>query len=151
MKQTYQVSVQTENDTIKTEIESGALLTQAAAQAGIDINQPCGGQGRCGRCVVQVLNGEIHRRSTMRLTPEDIDSGHVLACQTTVESDVLVKLPQQAKLERKLATDKTVFATQAPTGYDSKTAQTIQRIPLRAYCSLSWRRWLKLWGQEVAH
>lgn len=130
MKQTYQVSFQTENGTIKTEVESGALLTQAAAQAGIDINQPCGGQGRCGRCVVQVLDGEIHRRSSMRLTPEDIDSGYVLACQTTIKSDVLIELPQQTKLERKLATDKIVNATPTPPGYDSTTAQTIQRFTL---------------------
>jgi uncharacterized 2Fe-2S/4Fe-4S cluster protein (DUF4445 family) len=130
MPNNIQVSFQTGSETVKIEVESGSLLSQAAAKAGIEINQPCGGQGRCGRCVVQVLDGEIHRRSSMRLTPDDIASGHVLACQTTVGSDVLVKIPQQATLERKLVTDKTVFSTPVPTGYDFRTAQTIQRIPL---------------------
>jgi uncharacterized 2Fe-2S/4Fe-4S cluster protein (DUF4445 family) len=130
MTQTCQVTLQTENSTLTTEIESGALVTEAAAQAGIDINQPCGGQGRCGRCVVQVINGDINRRSSMRLTPEDISAGYVLACQTTIESDVLVKLPKQTKLERKLATDKTVIATPPPPDYDSKISQTTQRFTL---------------------
>jgi len=35
-------------------VPSGSLLSEAAHLAGIEINQPCGGQGRCGRCVVKV-------------------------------------------------------------------------------------------------
>ena len=32
----------------------GTLIIDAARQAGIDLNIPCGGQGRCGRCAVVV-------------------------------------------------------------------------------------------------
>ena len=38
-------------------VPTGTLLAEAARLAGIDIMQPCGGQGRCGRCVVQVTSG----------------------------------------------------------------------------------------------
>ena len=49
---------------------AGTLIIDAARQAGIDLNIPCGGQGRCGRCAVVVrgTNGAdpIRRRSTLR-------------------------------------------------------------------------------------
>ena len=53
-------------------VPTGTLLSEAAQLAGIDIGQPCGGQGRCGRCAVQVTGGSIRRRSTLRLSPEDL-------------------------------------------------------------------------------
>ncbi len=37
------------------DVPAGTMLTDAADQAGIEINQPCGGQGRCGQCAVQVI------------------------------------------------------------------------------------------------
>ena len=39
-------------------VPTGTLLTEAARLAGIEITQPCGGQGRCGRCAVQVTAGQ---------------------------------------------------------------------------------------------
>ncbi|MCP4422822.1 MAG: 2Fe-2S iron-sulfur cluster binding domain-containing protein, partial [Chloroflexi bacterium] len=56
---------------------TGTLLTEAAHEAGIDISQPCGGQGRCGRCAVQVVGGSesrsnVRSRSTLRLSAEDV-------------------------------------------------------------------------------
>ena len=53
------------------EVRTGTLLTEAASLAGIELMQPCGGQGRCGRCVVQVLGGNVRQRSTLRLSQED--------------------------------------------------------------------------------
>ena len=32
-------------------------LVEAAGQAGIILNTPCGGQGTCGKCVVQAAGG----------------------------------------------------------------------------------------------
>src|SRR3990172_3822179 len=87
-------------------VPTGALLTEAAQDAGIDIQQPCGGQGRCGRCVVQVVSGEVRHRSQLRLLPEDIQAGYALACQSIVEGDVEVSVPPQEKVERRLATDR---------------------------------------------
>ena len=39
-------------------VPTGTLLSDAANLAGIEIAQPCGGQGRCGRCAVQVTAGK---------------------------------------------------------------------------------------------
>ena len=111
-------------------VPTGTLLTEAAQRAGVEITQPCGGQGRCGRCAVQVTGGDVRRRSTLRLTAEDVAAGYTLACQSVVESDVSVTVPLQEKIERRLTTDRVVAEVQVPAGYDPKTAQTIQRVVL---------------------
>ncbi|MGD8804833.1 MAG: 2Fe-2S iron-sulfur cluster-binding protein, partial [Chloroflexota bacterium] len=109
-------------------VQTGTLLTEAARLAGVEIGQPCGGQGRCGRCLVKVANGNIRRRSTLRLTTEDIQSGYALACQSIVEGDVTVLLPPQEKVERRLSTDRTVAAVSVPPGYDYFADQTVRRV-----------------------
>ncbi len=111
-------------------VPTGTLLTEAAHQAGIDITQPCGGQGRCGRCAVHITGGDVRRRSTLRLTAEDVAAGYTLACQSVVEGDVSVTVPLQEKIERRLTTDRVVAEVQVPLGYDPATMQTIQRVAL---------------------
>jgi ferredoxin len=63
-------------DTVETPVQvpSGTLISEAAHLAGVEIGQPCGGQGRCGRCTVQVLSGAVRRRSALRLSNEDIEA-----------------------------------------------------------------------------
>jgi uncharacterized 2Fe-2S/4Fe-4S cluster protein (DUF4445 family) len=111
-------------------VPTGTLITEAAQLAGIEITQPCGGQGRCGRCAVIVESGVVRRRSTLRLTTEDIQKGYALACQTVIEGDVEITVPPQEKIERRLTTDRTVAEVTTPEGYDPRVGQTIRRIPL---------------------
>jgi len=86
--------------------EKGALLHEVIAQAGLALNLPCGGQGRCGHCRVLVRRGEVRRRSLLRLTREEIAEGWALACQSLVESDCVIYVPPQEAIERKLPTEK---------------------------------------------
>ena len=72
------------------QVPTGTLVLEAARQAGLDLNVPCGGQGRCGRCAVIVENGQVRRRSTLRLSPADVAQGYALACQTVIEGDARV-------------------------------------------------------------
>jgi uncharacterized 2Fe-2S/4Fe-4S cluster protein (DUF4445 family) len=109
---------------------TGTLLSDAAHLAGIDIGQPCGGQGRCGRCAVQVTDGTVRRRSTLRLSPADIEQGFALACQTVVEGDVSIYVPPQEKIERRLTTDRVVAEVTVPEDYEYPFAQTIRRVHL---------------------
>jgi uncharacterized 2Fe-2S/4Fe-4S cluster protein (DUF4445 family) len=111
-------------------VPTGTLLTEAAQQAGVEIDQPCGGQGRCGRCMVQVTDGDVRRRSTLRLSNKDVTKGFALACQSVVESDVVIAVPPQKKVERRLSTDRTVAKVTVPTGYDYLQDQIIRRINL---------------------
>src|ERR1035438_4441111 len=62
---------------IKVGVPSGTLIHEAAIRAGLhDLELPCGGQGTCNECLVEV--GE-------RL---------VQACQTPVRSDMVVRVQQ---------------------------------------------------------
>jgi uncharacterized 2Fe-2S/4Fe-4S cluster protein (DUF4445 family) len=111
-------------------VPTNTLLADAALQAGIDIGQPCGGQGRCGRCAVQVTTGQVRRRSTLRLSDADIADGYALACQTVVEGDAAVFVPPQEKIERRLTTDRVVGEVTVPADYDYQAAQTVRRVHL---------------------
>lgn len=113
------------NATIK--VPTNTLLADAAHMAGIDIGQPCGGQGRCGRCAVQATEGSIRRRSTLRLSPADVEQGYALACQSVVEGDVSIDVPPQEKIERRLTTDRVVAEVTVPVDYEYSKHQTIQR------------------------
>ncbi|GIK54381.1 MAG: DUF4445 domain-containing protein [Chloroflexi bacterium] len=110
------------------QVPGGTLLTEAAVRAGVQIAQPCGGQGRCGRCAVQILNGGVRRRSTLRLSVADVAAGYALACQAVVEGDAQVSVPAQETLERTLTTDRTAAEVTAPAGYDPQCDQTIRRL-----------------------
>jgi uncharacterized 2Fe-2S/4Fe-4S cluster protein (DUF4445 family) len=97
----------------KVKVPEGTLLSDAIAQAGISLNLPCGGQGRCGRCKVIVEQGQVKRRETSRISSIELEQGYALACQTTIHSDVQVFIPPQEAIVRKLPSEKT--ATAVPT------------------------------------
>ncbi len=116
---------------ITIQVPAGALIAEAAHKAGIDITQPCGGQGRCGRCAVVVESGPVRRRSTLRLSATDVQAGWALACQTVVEGDVVVNVPPQEKIERRLTSDKSAARVQLPFAYDLERDQTVRAFYVR--------------------
>ena len=112
------------------EVPTGALIADAIQQAEIEILQPCGGQGRCGRCAVIVEGEGARRRSTIRISAEDIAAGYALACQTVVEGDLTVTIPEQEKIERRLVTDKSARKIELPFEYDPAIHQTVRVFQL---------------------
>jgi len=128
MAKTYSVKFDIASDPV--EVPSGTMITDAAEKAGIEVNQPCGGQGRCGQCAVQVTSGNVRRRSTMRLTSEDVKKGYAIACQAVVEGDLQVIVPPQEKIQQRLTTGHTAAEVAVPSGYDCIEHQTVQRIKL---------------------
>jgi len=111
-------------------IPTGVLLTEALRQAGLEIAQPCGGQGRCGRCAVVLESGTLRRRSTIRLTAADVEANYVLACQSVIDADAVILVPEQEKIERRLVTDKTPLKVAAPFAYDAGRDQTVRTFPV---------------------
>jgi len=109
-------------------VPTNTLLADAAHMAGIDIGQPCGGQGRCGRCAIQVTEGSVRRRSTLRLSEADVEQGYALACQSVVEGDIAIDVPPQDKIERILTTDRVVAEVTVPTDYEYPAYQTVRRL-----------------------
>jgi uncharacterized 2Fe-2S/4Fe-4S cluster protein (DUF4445 family) len=114
-------------------VPHGATLSEAARQAGFELNQPCGGQGRCGRCAVIVDSerSSVRRRSTIRLSEDDLRAGYALACQTVVEGECWVAIPEQESLERRLVTHKAAKRIELPFDYDPALHQPIQRYYLQ--------------------
>src|SRR4030042_1699919 len=99
---------------VSVEVPPGALIVEAAREAGLSVHQPCGGQGRCGRCAVVLPQGQARRRSTLRLSADDIAAGLALACQTVVEDDLVVTVPEQAEIQRHLVTERTARQIELP-------------------------------------
>jgi uncharacterized 2Fe-2S/4Fe-4S cluster protein (DUF4445 family) len=112
------------------EVPTGTLISEAIHQADLELSQPCGGQGRCGRCAIIFEGTGARRRSIIRLTADDIASGYALACQTVIEGDVTITIPEQERIERRLATDKSARKIELPFAYDPATMQSVQAFQL---------------------
>lgn len=114
-----------------TEVATGSLISEAIQKAGLEITQPCGGQGRCGRCAVIIDGDGARRRSVIRLSSEDLEAGYALACQTVIEGDIVVTIPEQEQIERRLVTDKTARKIELPFGYDPTTLQSVKVVQVK--------------------
>jgi len=77
-------------------LKTGDNLRAALIEAGIPLDSPCGGQGTCLKCRVQLAG--VSRRYTElereKLSREELDEGWHLACQVTVEEPGEVRLPE---------------------------------------------------------
>jgi len=111
---------------ITIEVPTGALISEAIQQSGLEFIQPCGGQGRCGRCAVIIEKNGVRRRSTIRLSAEDLDAGYALACQTVIEGPTTITIPEQERIERRLVTAKTARKVELPFEYDPAALQSVQ-------------------------
>jgi len=85
-------------DEVAVEVAPGQTILAAAAAAGVVLNSLCGGDGVCGRCRVIVRSGKVSGGGMEFFTREQIRQGHVLACQTRVESDLVIELPAETRL-----------------------------------------------------
>jgi len=81
-------------------VAPGATLIDAAVQAGVWIDTPCGGDGECGKCVVRVTGGLADPTGVEKehLTEEGLRRGARLACQASVAGDCTVETPGTAEL-----------------------------------------------------
>lgn len=106
---TYNVTFQPEGRSVL--VPAGTFLYEAAAQAGIALEVPCGAQGRCGRCRVRVEGGEVSQRENPHLTREEIEQGWVLSCVARVAGDLFILIPP--KRERDKAIQESAFSRSA--------------------------------------
>ena len=81
-------------------VSQGSTLLDASARADIFIETPCGGQGRCGRCLVKLDSGQFSHRENPHLTPQQIEQGWILACTAQPLSNVVVAVPVRREREK---------------------------------------------------
>jgi uncharacterized 2Fe-2S/4Fe-4S cluster protein (DUF4445 family) len=84
----------------KVDVIRGDTLLDIAMDAGIHINAACGGEGACGKCRVIIKSGEVTCKESSAISPEDYDKGYRLACQTRIEGDVEVFVPEESQLDK---------------------------------------------------
>ncbi len=93
----------------------GTKVTEAAGQAGLTLQTPCGGGGVCGKCRIQVLEGAGPPGPAEQemFKPEQIQEGWRLACQTALSGQAVIAIPhtslfadgQQILTESRAATE----------------------------------------------
>ena len=78
------------------DVPVGTELLDAARQAGVEVNSPCGGKGTCGKCLVRILEGDVDASSSLGvLSAEVVADGHVLACRARMpEKPITVEVPE---------------------------------------------------------
>jgi len=69
------------------DVRPGATLHEAAAEAGVELEAPCGGLGRCGSCRVKATGGVRGPTGTEleALSPADLASGFRLGCMARAD------------------------------------------------------------------
>ncbi len=77
------------------------ILLEAAALAGIIIQTPCGGAGKCGKCRVRVVGGHCppSTHCVVMLGDKAVTEGFRLACQARIQGDLIVEIPDASLFE----------------------------------------------------
>ena len=98
-------------------VNRGENLLQAARQMGVDIDSVCGGRAMCGRCQIDVGQGQFakHGISSSSDSLSDASSseqryaekrnlaaGRRLACQCSIEQDVVIDVPASSQVHNQL-------------------------------------------------
>ena len=79
------------------EFAEGRRLLDCANELGVRISQVCGGDGACGTCRVEVVEGWEHLSPpTPDETYKELEPPYRLSCQARVLGDIGVKV---AKIE----------------------------------------------------
>ena len=86
----------------KIDVTRGSTILEAAQKAGLNINVVCGGQGKCGKCVIFVQSGKTefdHQKYSQFFNEDELKKGACLACETTVQGDLLVFIPESTIIQ----------------------------------------------------
>lgn len=95
-------------DGLRITVERGTLLTEAMSAAGIAIQLPCAGTGKCGKCVVEIHPDppDPNGFDIQHITEADLALGKRLACQVRVDRPMSVLVGQGIRvLDGKILVD----------------------------------------------
>jgi len=77
----------------------GQSLLETARQLEVDLISLCGGAGKCGRCKVQIIEGQTSAPNAAErkaLAQRELQNGYRLACQTCADSDLIIYVPPES-------------------------------------------------------
>lgn len=79
------------------EFPAGRTMLSAAGEMGVKVSQVCGGDGACGTCRIEVVEGWNNLTPpTPDETYKELEPPYRLSCQSKLTGDVVVKV---AKIE----------------------------------------------------
>ena len=81
---------------VTVECNPGGNLLELARRANVAIDAPCSGNGSCGKCRVQLLDGELDTIPSRHISEEEFAQGWRLSCNCKILSDCTVLVPDIA-------------------------------------------------------
>ena len=78
------------------ECNIGDNLLEVARRSNVAIDAPCSGNGSCGKCRVKLVEGELDHIASRHITPEELQDGWRLSCNSKVLSDCVIWVPDIA-------------------------------------------------------
>lgn len=75
---------------------AGDNLLEIARDSNVAIDAPCSGNASCGKCRVQLKEGELDSKKTLHISDEEYALGWRLACTSKICGDVTVMVPDIA-------------------------------------------------------
>ena len=81
---------------VSVECNKGDNLLEIARRANVAIDAPCGGNGSCGKCRVQLVEGELESMQSRHISGEEYAAGWRLSCCSKVVGDATVMVPDIA-------------------------------------------------------
>ena len=81
---------------VSVECNRGDNLLEIARRANVAIDAPCGGNGSCGKCRVQLVEGELESMKSRHISDEEYAAGWRLSCCSKVVGDATVMVPDIA-------------------------------------------------------
>jgi len=93
MKVTFQIEG---GSPVQIECNAGDNLLELARRANVAIDAPCSGNGSCGKCRVQLIEGELETIKSRHISDEEYNAGWRLSCNSKVVSDCTVLVPDIA-------------------------------------------------------
>ena len=79
----------------------GTDIFECISRAGILIRTPCGGKGTCGKCAIQVVDGNLPPSASCEsfFSNEQLEKGWRLACRTKITEDISITIPSDTLYE----------------------------------------------------
>jgi len=117
-------------NSIEVPLHSGNSLLEHIRGAGVYINAPCSGVGKCGKCVVKILEGkaDVTTQDTEFLNQSQLEEGYRLACCFYPEDSCLIEIPDSGEEKMESLKDYKVFDFEIEPIVEVKKSVNLERL-----------------------